>query len=728
MAKSYITLDTRIDSFKDEFNNLVNKVGDLNTLTTVSSDSDLVQSINILDAELGTITAGAMGTTASTVSTAIAELDAEADSDRTNFGANVKNLMLMDGTSKHVTVTANNSTNETTFITFVDGSADSQGIETDTGLTYNPSSGLITAVSLAAATLDISGNVDIDGTLEVGAISGTSADFDAGVTIDNLTIDGTSVASSSTLSLDAAGDITIDAGGAEINLKDDGTTVGHISMASSNLEIKSSVSDKDMIFKGNDGGSEITALTFDMSNAGKATFNNAVTTGAVITSGAGLVIADDGTIGPASDADAIQLNADGTMTMSGGDLKLKHDGSILMFGANDDVTLTHVHDTGLLLNGTMALQFNDASQNINAPSNTVLDINATDEIELTATLIDVVGNLAGSGTGTFAGILKTDDTTEATSTTDGSLQTDGGLSVAKDIVAGDDIKLLSDSAVIHFGADSDITLTHAADTSLTTNGVMIATTFEPSADTAAGDNAAIGYTSAEGLILTGQGSTNDVTIKNDADADVIEIPTGTTNVTVAGTLGTGGAITSGAGLVIANAGTIGSASVTDAIIIDSAGRIQVNGTAVVDVGRISVSFNSADSTGVSVKCLNANGGTIMRYHNSSNASIGGITSDGSTTAFATSSDYRLKENVDYTWDATTRLKQLKPARFNFIADESNTLVDGFIAHEVSSIVPEAIIGEKDATEMQGIDQSKLVPLLVKTIQELEARIKTLEDA
>ena len=140
-----------------------------------------------------------------------------------------------------------------------------------------------------------------------------------------------------------------------------------------------------------------------MSNAGKATFNNAVTTGAVITSGAGLVIADDGTIGPASDADAIQLNADGTMTMSGGDLKLKHDGSILMFGANDDVTLTHVHDTGLLLNGTMALQFNDASQNINAPSNTVLDINATDEIELNATLVDINANLDVSGTVTATG-------------------------------------------------------------------------------------------------------------------------------------------------------------------------------------------------------------------------------------------------------------------------------------------------------------------------------------
>ena len=66
------------------------------------------------------------------------------------------------------------------------------------------------------------------------------------------------------------------------------------------------------------------------------------------------------------------------------------------------------------------------------------------------------------------------------------------------------------------------------------SSVATATTFEPDGDTAAGDNAAIGYTAAEGLILTGQGSTNDVTIKNDADADVLEIPTGTVNVTVAG--------------------------------------------------------------------------------------------------------------------------------------------------------------------------------------------------
>ena len=169
----------------------------------------------------------------------------------------------------------------------------------------------------------------------------------------------------------------------------------------------------------------------------------------------------------ASSADPTSADGDslGTASAEWSDLFLA-DGGTIQFGNDQDVTLTHVADTGLLLNSTMKLQFNDASQFIQGASATVLDIAATDEIELTATLIDVVGNLAGSGTGTFGGILKTDDTTEATSTTDGSLQTDGGLSVAKDTVMGDDLKLLSDSAVIHFGADSEVTLTHSADSGL----------------------------------------------------------------------------------------------------------------------------------------------------------------------------------------------------------------------------------------------------------------------
>ena len=122
----------------------------------------------------------------------------------------------------------------------------------------------------------------------------------------------------------------------------------------------------------------------------------------------------------------------------------------------------------------------------------------------------------------------------------------------------------------------------------------------------------------------------------------------------------------------------------------------------------------------------------ISFRTLNNTQVGFINTNGSSTTYSTSSDYRLKENVVAMTNATTRLKQLQPKQFNFIADDTNTLVDGFLAHEVSAIVPEAISGAKDAVdsdnnpEYQGIDQSKLVPLLVKTIQELEARITALE--
>ena len=87
------------------------------------------------------------------------------------------------------------------------------------------------------------------------------------------------------------------------------------------------------------------------------------------------------------------------------ELRLNTDGHIIKLGADNDVTLTHVHNTGVLLNSTMQLQFNDASQNINAPSATVLDINATDEIELNATAIDLNGTLDVSGNSQFSGTI-----------------------------------------------------------------------------------------------------------------------------------------------------------------------------------------------------------------------------------------------------------------------------------------------------------------------------------
>jgi hypothetical protein len=121
---------------------------------------------------------------------------------------------------------------------------------------------------------------------------------------------------------------------------------------------------------------------------------------------------------------------------------------------------------------------------------------------------------------------------------------------------------------------------------------------------------------------------------------------------------------------------------------------------------------------------------VMDFFNS-NGGVGSITTSGSATQFNTSSDYRLKENITAVTDGIFRVQQLKPYRFNFIADPNNT-VDGFIAHEVQDIVPEAIGGTKDEVDdegnpvYQGIDQSKLVPLLTAALQEAIAKIESLE--
>ena len=131
-------------------------------------------------------------------------------------------------------------------------------------------------------------------------------------------------------------------------------------------------------------------------------------------------------------------------------------------------------------------------------------------------------------------------------------------------------------------------------------------------------------------------------------------------------------------------------------------------------------------------------GVGMVFQNTGGSDVGSIRF-GSSTSYNTSSDYRLKENVTAISDGITRLKTLKPKRFNFIAD-AKTTVDGFLAHEVTA-VPEAITGTKDEVDSdnnpiyQGIDQSKLVPLLTAALQEeiskreaLETRVATLEAA
>lgn len=121
----------------------------------------------------------------------------------------------------------------------------------------------------------------------------------------------------------------------------------------------------------------------------------------------------------------------------------------------------------------------------------------------------------------------------------------------------------------------------------------------------------------------------------------------------------------------------------------------------------------------------------MLFLNGGLGTAGSITQTQSAVAFNTSSDYRLKENVVDMTGAIDRVKALAPKRFNFTASADNT-VDGFLAHEAQTVVPEAVTGTHNEVDedgnavMQGIDQSKLVPLLTGALQEAIAKIETLE--
>jgi trimeric autotransporter adhesin len=169
------------------------------------------------------------------------------------------------------------------------------------------------------------------------------------------------------------------------------------------------------------------------------------------------------------------------------------------------------------------------------------------------------------------------------------------------------------------------------------------------------------------------------------------------------------------------------------IVVDDAGLTEI-GAGTVTSGSGLLQLRTSDNN----RLIETQNGTATdsTYHhyfkNNAGTMVGNIICSSSATTYNTSSDYRLKENVTPLIGALDRLNQLNPSRFNFIADSTNT-VDGFLAHEVSGIVPEAITGDKDAVdadgnpEYQSIDQSKLVPLLVAAIQELKVEIDTLKN-
>ena len=204
-----------------------------------------------------------------------------------------------------------------------------------------------------------------------------------------------------------------------------------------------------------DGGLSVAKAIFNGTSATLASVSGTVTMGsttAATVSATGIVNVNNTT--DATTTTDGSLQTDGGLSVVkdavfGNDVKLLSDAAVLNFGADSDVSLTHVADTGLLLNTNMQLQFRDATEYINSSADGQLDINATTEIQLTSTRANVAGTLYA------ANPVHAEDGTESTSTSTGALIVSGGVGVAKNVNVGGNVAIENK---LTFGMDRFTTL------------------------------------------------------------------------------------------------------------------------------------------------------------------------------------------------------------------------------------------------------------------------------
>lgn len=202
----------------------------------------------------------------------------------------------------------------------------------------------------------------------------------------------------------------------------------------------------------------------------------------------------------------------------------------------------------------------------------------------------------------------------------------------------------------------------------------------------------------------------------------IETATGNTNRIQ---LGTG----SGFGYIDATAG-VGSTALVFQVASTERARIDTSGNLLVGTTSVSGTITAyGDANSQYLLGLRTSSGTGTQFYinfiNSSNVSVGSITASGSTTSYNTSSDARLKENIAQADDTAALIDAIQVRKFNWKADGSHQRY-GFVAQELLEVAPEAVSQPADPEEMMGVDYSKLVPMLVKEIQSLRARVAQLE--
>ena len=513
------------------------------------------------------------------------------------------------------------------------------------------------------------------------------------------------IAHASDFTIDAGGDIILDADGGDVFFYDGGATFGKISKGGgSDLIIGSTIADKDIFFTGIDSGTSITALTLDMSNAGLATFNAGGTFG-------GAVQLNDG---------QLNVHSSGASAIIGSIGNTANDLNI--FSTSTGHNGLRFHANGILpTNNSGAIIDNDAD--LGDPSYRFKDLYLSGNVKIGTGASPVntdADNLVIMDTGGAAGITLSS----------------ANNSVGRIDFADSDARRgmiyyshISDYFRFDTGGTERLRIDSSGNVDLIQNNHLrwkhaAGGTIRASIDADSSDNLMFYTGSSETKRMTidsagrvGIGVTNTVGRELCVKGEVAAISTGSTDTH----------ILMGASDSIVNiAATYSSSGSYVPIAFETSGqeRMRIDSSGNVGIGGTPASGRNLHVHGI-IRVQNTQNANypVMEFFNT-NGQVGGIRTSNSVTSYDTSSDYRLKENVQPIPNGLARLQQLNPVKFDWKVDGTSS--EGFIAHEVQEIFPDAVGGEKDGEEMQAMDYGKITPLLVKAIQEQQAQIEILK--
>jgi hypothetical protein len=641
-------------------------------------------------------------------------------------------------------------------------------------------------------------------------------DADGGITVDNITIDGNEIdVSSGDLTLDVAGNIILDVDGGEVKFDDGGTRFANLYKSSNNFVVSSAISDGDILFKGNDGGSTITALTLDMSAAGAATFNSDVGIGATPNTYSGYTTL---TLGSSSNGGLIDFERNGTIkgeifteAAIFGFQTIQADDDIVFRGNDGGSTITALtldmsnagaatFNAGVTIGGEVVLAdsgtpkfaIGNSSNDFYIYSNaagsermridssgnllvgkTSSDLGATAGIELngqydvgyftrSAEKALVVSRLTNDGTlmdfrkdGTTVGsigvsggnnlYISGQETSHAglTFATQSVLPTTQGAINNNTVDLGQsgnafkDLYLSGNSNVgnyVYFGGGTNYYVHSDNNYYLrfgtagneraridSSGNLLVGKTGTSVADTGVqwlpNGNSAITRSGGVALFLN----------RTSSDGSIVDFRKD--NTTVGNISSVGGAdlkvVLSGdedqyiTGNSAANYMSFSSAN-QERMRIDSSGNLLVGCTS----GGAKVVTEAVPTGTAYLAKWSATGGSAL-YLEVGGSAVGTITCTASATAYNTSSDQRLKDNIVDAPSASDDIDAIQVRSFDWKADGSHQKY-GMVAQELNTVAPEAVSTPEDSEEMMGVDYSKLVTMLVKEIQSLRARVAQLE--